>query len=325
MTEPRVAVAAPSVADAAAARRTHFGAFYGEEDPPEGFGLVVGNCQAESLRIIIDPERLATVRMPAVHELTRGDARRLHELLPRASFLVSQPVRDDYHDLPLGTRQLRAALRGGVPSLTVTPIRFAGLYPFQFVMRVPGVDALPPLVEYHDVRNLAEAAGLTISSVVDAATVRAIAADSLGELRRREATTDVPISDLFQRPSFAQMRTINHPGNSVFLPVAERIVGLLGHGLQATDPGRPLLSAVEAPREQWVIDAWGRDSSGPGSSDPDASAPDEEPRPHWRVDGHDVPTDAVREAHLQWYGQHPQFVDAALKRTAPLLARWGAN
>lgn len=298
----------PSDADGAA-RRQHFGAFYGEHDLPDSFGLVVGNCQAESIRIVIDPDRASTVRMPAVHELMPDDARRLHELLPRASFLVSQPVRDDYHDLPLGTRQLRAALRPGVPSLTVTPIRYAGLYPFQFVIRVPGIDALPPLVEYHDVRNLAAAAGLTIEAPVDAAAVRAIADDSLGELRRREAATDVPVSDLFAQPSFAQMRTINHPGNSVFLPVAERILGLLGQGAEPTDPGRPLLCGIEAPREPWVIDAWDFDDA---------------PRPNWQVAGAEVSSDEVREAHLQWYRQHPRFVDAALVRVAPLLARWGA-
>lgn len=299
-----------SRSDPAAARRRHFGAFYGESTLPERFGLVVGNCQAESIRIVIDPEQLATVRMPAVHELTADDTRRLHELLPRASFLVTQPVRDDYHGLPLGTRQLRAALGPRVPSVTITPVRFAGLYPFQFVMRVPGVDALPPLVEYHDVRNLAAAAGLTIPSIVDAATVRAIAAESLDELRRRESLTDVPFADLFAQPSFAQMRTINHPGNDIFLPVAERILRMLGHGAHAIDPGRPLLSAIEAPRPAWVIDAWGLDG---------------EPRPHWRVDGDDVSTDEVREAHLEWYRQHPRFVDAALQRMAPLLARWGAS
>lgn len=294
-------------ADAAEARRRHFATFYGIDEPPGGYGLVVGNCQAESIRIVIDSAQVPTIRMPPVHELTEADTRRLHDLLRSASFLVCQPVRDDYHGLPLGTRQLRASLPARAKTLTITPIRFAGLYPFQFAIRVPGVDALPPLVEYHDVRTLAAAAGLPVAAELAPEVVRAIAEDSRGELRRRDAKTDVPVADLFDAPAFAQMRTVNHPGNAVFLPVGSRIVEMLGAEATAVDPGRPLLSAVHAPREEWVVDAWGAGDA---------------PRPHWIVDGVEISTNEVRAAHGQWYTRHPRFVAAAVERLAPLLRRW---
>ena len=44
-----------------------------------------------------------TVRIPPVHELERGDLTHLDALLAVTDVLVTQPVRADYRDLPLGT------------------------------------------------------------------------------------------------------------------------------------------------------------------------------------------------------------------------------
>lgn len=277
------------------------------EQPPTGYGVVVGNCQAESVRLVIDSPETPTIRTRAVHEMTADDARALHDLLRDASFLVSQPIRDDYHDLPLGTAQLRASLPTGAPSVVVPVIRFAGLHPFQVAIRMHDLEYEPPLVGYHDVRLLAEAAGSPVRESLAAGEVRAIAAESVGELARREQHTDIRVSDLFHAPRFAQMRTINHPGNAVFLPVGERILRALGRGPEPTDPGRPILSAVRAPREDWVIDAWESDAA---------------PHPDWMVNGDPLPAAQVREAHLDWYAANPAFVEAATRRLAPLLARW---
>ena len=46
-----------------------------------------------------------------------------------ADIVVTQPIRDDYRDLPLGTRQIAAVTDARM--LTVPPVRFAGLHPFQ--------------------------------------------------------------------------------------------------------------------------------------------------------------------------------------------------
>ncbi|MFJ6653285.1 WcbI family polysaccharide biosynthesis putative acetyltransferase [Microbacterium sp. NPDC091313] len=303
--EPRIAGEDAAVL----ARRTHYAHFFGDAPAPDGFGVVVGNCQAESLRITLTSPDVPTVRVPAVHELTADDAGRLHGLLARAAFLVVQPIHDDYHDLPLGTRQLRAALPAGAACVVVPNVRFAGLHPFQAALRVPGVDEDPPVVAYHDVRVLAEAAGLPLGERLGRDAVRAIAAESVAELRRREQATDVAASDLFTAPDFALMRTVNHPGNAVWMPLAERVLAALGTGTPPTDPGRPLLAAVQAPREEWVIEAW-------GSSEP--------PRDHWVVEGAPVAADEVSAAHREWYRAHPEVVTSALTRLAPLLAHWRA-
>ena len=286
-------------------RRRHYAEFYGLAPLPPEFGVVLGNCQAESLRTVMDAPDRRFVRVPAVHEMTAEDAERLHEVVGAAHTVVSQPVRDDYHGLPLGTRQVAAATSARV--LTVTPVRFGGLHPFQAAVRVPGVEENPPLVAYHDVRTLAAAAGIPVVSALQPDAVRAIGRASVEELRRREAATDVPVSDLFDSVTADHARTVNHPGNAVWLPLGARVLDVLGAPGGVTAPGRPLLNAVRAPIAPEVVDAW--------------SLPDE-PRDHWIIEGVEVDDAEVRAAHTDWYASHPEFVVVAVDRLAALLSVW---
>lgn len=291
------------------ARTRHFGAFYGlDETASDGpVVLVIGNCQAESLRVMLDAGDLTTVRLPAVHELTEADLPYLAHWLSSTDALVSQPVRDDYRSLPLGTRQLAGLLpaRGRVVRIPV--VRFAGLYPTHAIVRPPSdPGAVPPVVEYHDLRILVEAAGLPALPALDTTRVRAMAALSLDQLTRRERGHDtVVLSDLFATPSFAIMRTLNHPGNPVWTVAAQRVREALGWRERIVDPGRPLLDSVHAPREETVVETW---------------RTGEEPTTFWTVGGERIEADEVREAHLRWYAAHPGAVKAGLTRHADALA-----
>ncbi|MFJ6677698.1 WcbI family polysaccharide biosynthesis putative acetyltransferase [Microbacterium sp. NPDC091382] len=294
------------IADPHTARRDHYADFFGDL-PRTGYGVVVGNCQAESVRLVLDTDDLPLLRVPPVYELDAADTARLHEVLAGASALIAQPVKDDYHGLPLGTRQLAASLPPAGRAVTFPIVRFTGLYPFQAALHVPGTEEVPPIVAYHDVRTLAEAGGLPIRDTMGADAVRAEAADSIAELERREQQLDVGVSDLFAAPGFDLVRTVNHPGNAVILEIGGRILRALGRPGEATDPGRPLLDAVHAPREDWVIDAWGLDTA---------------PQPMWRVNGDGVDPGEIREAHLEWYRRNPGFVRGALERLRPTFERW---
>lgn len=301
--EPTVAPDGPSVLG----RERHYSHFYGHDPLPERFGVVVGNCQAESVRIVLDAPTHRFVRVPPVHEMDAADAARLHEVVRLAETVITQPIREDYRGLPLGTRQLEAVTAARV--LTVPSVRFAGLQPFQAALRVPGVDEDPPIVAYHDVRTLAVAAGLPVAGALPPETVRAVGEDSLDTLRLREQHIDIPVSDLYSTPTADHARTVNHPGNAVWLPLAARVLEALGIPGGPTDPGRPLLTAVQAPLVEEVIEAW--------------SLPDE-PRAHWLVEGVEVEDAEIRAAHRAWYAAHPDFVAAAVGRLAPLLQTWRA-
>ena len=292
--------------DALTARRAHYAGFFGDL-PRTDYGVVVGNCQAESVRIVLDSDDLTLLRVPPVYEMDAAEAARLHEVLAGASVLIAQPVKDDYHDLPLGTRQLAASLPASGRAVTFPVVRFSGLYPFQAVLHVPGTEEDPPIVAYHDVRTLAEAGGIPVRDALGAGAVRAEAADSIAELERREQQLDVGVSDLFAAPGFDLVRTVNHPGNPVILAIGDRVLRALGRPGAATDPGRPLLDAVHAPREDWVIDAWELDAV---------------PEPVWRVNGDLIDPAEIREAHLEWYRRNPDFVRGALERLRPTLERW---
>ena len=301
---PDVTTIAPS-GSAVLGRRMHYGEFYGLLPLPESFGVVLGNCQAESLRLVMDAPERRYVRVPPVHEMTAEDADRLHELVASAHTVVTQPVRDDYHDLPLGTRQVAAATAARV--LTVPPVRFAGLHPFQAAIRVPGVEEEPPLVAYHDIRTLAAVAGIPVARSLPPASVRQIGRASVDVLRTRELTTDVRVADLYDAVTADHARTVNHPGNAIWLPLGARVLEALGVDGGPVDPGRPLLDAVRAPLSPEVVEAW--------------SLPDD-PRAEWIVEGEMLDDAEVRDAHEAWYAAHPAFVAAAVDRLAPLVAVW---
>ncbi|MCU1405433.1 MAG: peptide transporter ATPase [Glaciihabitans sp.] len=247
-----------------------------------------------------------TVRIPPVHEITAEDMPHLERLLPRVTTLISQPIRDGYHGLPLGSSELAARLHPTGRTALVPVVRFAGLYPTQAIIRPPSdLSLVPPVVPYHDLRIVAEAAdrlaGVTRSQpTLTREIVRRIGDMSVNELRKREqGATTVTVSDLFEAPTFSLMRTINHPGNAVWSAIAARLRGMLDLGDHSVDPGRELLNSIHAPREQAVVDAYNLDTAAVGE---------------WLVGESTVSTAEVRDAHLRWYADNPEVVEAGITR-----------
>ncbi|MDO9377817.1 MAG: WcbI family polysaccharide biosynthesis putative acetyltransferase [Nocardioidaceae bacterium] len=308
---PTAAESSPPVDEG---RRAHFGDFYDSaRTVADGAELLLvhGNCQAESLRIVLEGDDVRAVRMPPVHELTADDVPHLLRLLGATRHLVTQPVRDDYRGLPIGTGQLATALPPGATTLLVPVIRVAGLYPTHVLVRPtsdPGLS--PPVVPYHDLRTLLAASDPShaddhLARVPTVDQVRAVAAGSQEQLRRRERDHGtVVVSDLLDRPTFADARTLNHPGNPVWRELAHRVRERLGLAPGWQDPGRPLLDHLHAPRLASVVEAFD-----PGSA----------PTDHWLVDGVALPDQDVRRAHLDWYGRHPDVVEQGLERHRPTL------
>jgi len=280
--------------------------------------VVVGNCQAESLRLLLAADDVRTVRLPAVHEFTAADIAPLQALLARTALLVTQPIGDDFRGLPVGSRQLAAALPGGARTVLVPTVRYAGLHPHHLLVHPPGLeDPDPPVMPYHDVRTVVSAAFLRAGvpepaqPALSAAAVRVVADASVAELRRREvAAGAVSVADLLAHPTDQTMRTINHPGNAVLAPLAARVRAELGLDPRPPAVTRPLLNHLHAPLEPAVVEAHGLDVPA---------------RPTWTLDGAPVSTAVVREAHLRWYAERPWMLDAALGRSVELRRQLGLS
>lgn len=286
-------------------RRLHYGQFYGlaelaGDDRP--LAVVIGNCQAESVRLLLagcPSESLRTVRVPPVFELDDDDLPHLSRILGKADVLVMQPVRDDYRGLPLGTAQLASLLPRHGRVVRFPAYRYAGLYPWQVVMR--SVHGDPPLVPYLDLRTVLSAAtGSRPSSHVPPDGVRAVSESSIAILRSREKQHgSVPVSDLILGAGADAAHVINHPGNTVLVALARRVQEAVGVAGDALDPGRTLLSEVFAPLESPVCEALGID--GP-------------PREAWRLRGEKVSPEEVHELHLRWLADRPDLVAATVAR-----------
>lgn len=300
--------------DATQGRRAHYGEFYGLRPLPVFDGrallMVHGNCQGEALRVLIEATgRYRTVRIPPVHEIEDDDLPHLDRTLAAVGVLVTQPVKDGYRGLPVGTSEVAGALPDGAVVVRIPAIRYAGLFPFQVLVRAPPLGD-PPVVPYHDLRTMVQAAtGARPASGAPADAYREIERSSVAELRRREqAGGIVAVFDLLHRAGVAAAHTVNHPGNPVLRGLAERVLERLGHQVEVPDPGRTLLDAVHTPLAADVLDALGL----PGPA-----------RDTWVVAGVEVGDDEVRDEQLRWYATHDHVAPAGLRRHRDAAARLG--
>jgi len=291
-------------------RQQHYAHFYGLLPLPRDerpLLVVHGNCQAESLRVLLGGEAspVRTARMPPVHELTPEDLPHLDRLLAEIDVLVSQPVRDGYRGLPLGTAEVLSRA-GRRPRVVLVPIvRWAALHPFQVLVRTPAGD--PPLVPYHDLRTLTLAAGRpALPETPSPGAVRAVRELSVRELHAREERHGtVGVVDLLDAAGAAAVHTVNHPGNDVLIGLAGRVLDAIGSPGEPAEPGRTLLDSVHTPVLPEVLAALGLASA---------------TRDDWLVDGRQLPDSAVREAQLRWYADHPGVAEAGLERHADAAA-----
>lgn len=306
------------------ARRRHYAEFYGITAVPDDgrqVAVVHGNCQAESLRVVLEASAgamVAAVRIPPVHELERSDLPHLQALLARADLLISQPVRADWRGLPCGTQQL-AADAPSARLVMIPVVRHTGLHPFGALVRTPWMGD-PPTVPYHDLRTILAAARGESAARGEAGDrpqghglaegFRAVEAASIAELRRREARDDlVPVSDLIRPAGADAMLTINHPGNAVLVPLAGRILEACRVDAPPRDPGRTLLASIQAPRRADVLEALGLDP---------AAA-----RDAWEVGGEEIADARVAADQAPWYADKEPVVRAALERYRPAIEALG--
>lgn len=304
--------------DHADAPPPHDEPLWDELDPvavePGSIGVVWGNCQAESIRRMIAPAGAADgvrmLRLPPVFEMTAAGVARLHALLPRAGVLVTQPVKDAYRIPGCGSRQLAALLPPAARVVTVPSTHYEGLFPWQVYghdERGERVDA--PVVDYHDLRLLDAAdRGMDLAGALEhvASTdarpvgVRAVARDSIAELRRRAEPLDVDTSDAVLAAGVGAAWTVNHPSNTVLGALGASVLEILGWSGGPALPDHEMLGRIRTPVAEDVVTALGLPTGGA--------------REHWQVDGADVGLQEIAGPAMALYRERPDVVSATLAR-----------
>lgn len=272
--------------------------------------VVVGNCQAESTRkLLMSTGHFSGERIAPVHELEAPDMGWFLDLVARADVLVTQPIRDGYRGLPVGTGQLRALLRRGARHVVVPVLRFDGLMPYQAIIRDPDEPSLnPPVVPYHDLRTLCLAAGAAPAPAPSRDALRRAASMSVEQIRVRErAHGTVVVSDYLERSPV--WHTVNHPDNATLTAMAARVLQALGLPGEPVPPDYEMLGGLDAPVDPAAAAALGVDVAGRGE---------------WR-DRKAGPIDAaeIAAAQLEFYRQRPALVAHGLARHAERIANLG--
>lgn len=268
--------------------------------------VVVGNCQAESTRkLLMSTGHFTGERIAPVHELEAKDMGWFLGLVARADVLVTQPIRDNYRGLPVGTRQLQTSAR----RVVVPVLRFDGLMPYQAIIRDPDDPSLnPPVVPYHDLRTLAAAAGYSGAAAPSPGALRRAAAMSVEQMRVRErAHGAVVVSDYLETTPV--WHTVNHPDNATLAFMASRVLEALGLSDEPVAPDYEMLGGLDAPVDAEAADALGVPVAG---------------RDEWRERGGGViDVDEIRAAQLEFYRERPALVAHGLQRHAERLANLG--
>lgn len=271
---------------------------------------VVGNCQAESLRTLLSTTGVfESERIPPVHELTAADMGWFGELIARTDVLVTQPIRNDYRGLPVGTAQTLAQLPPGARHVVVPVLRFDGPTPYHAIIRDPADSALdPPVVPYHDLRILCAAARGLSSPVAHRPqpdAYRRAAAMSIDHIRTRENHYGaVAVSDYLE--TIPVWHTLNHPDNATMAYVAEQILRALGIRGEVTMPDYEMLGGLDAPIDPDAAAALGLTVAG---------------RDQWTWrEGGPVAWDEIVAAQLAHYRARPALVAHGLERHAERIA-----
>ncbi len=261
--------------------------------------VVWGNCQAaplgDLLRAPLDRLGFEVVDLPPVYLLTSDEVADVHALLADTALLVSQPIRDEYRVPGCATATLAGLLPASGRVVTFPLVYYSGSLPYQVTANdADGTRVGAPLTDYHDLRLLLAASrGLTAADVLadwpssaPVEAVRAHAVASLAELRLRERSCDIVVSDLVADP--AAMFTLNHPNNAVLGEVARRVLAVV-------DPDSPAVTIPEREYLGGIRTPIGLDDA-------------------WTIAGQTVPWDVVITEHLAWYRTRPDVVRDGLAR-----------
>ncbi len=208
--------------------------------------VVVGNCQAQALEMILATSedftsRFEFVSFPAVHEIPEAMVPELHQAVAAASLVILQRVGDDYRDgLGLGTETL-AQIADGATVVRWPSIYWAGYFPDLFYLRdATGQPVVEGPFDYHD-RSILRAyrAGADVAATCrlleDAelpSDADAWATQATAELDVRGRDCDIALTPFIAAHFREELLffTMNHPSNRLLARLAREIAKLIGIG-----------------------------------------------------------------------------------------------
>jgi hypothetical protein len=206
--------------------------------------VVVGNCQAKALEMMLSTnekftDRFELVSFPAVHEIPETMVPDLHQAVSNAAVVLLQRIDDGYRDgLGLGTETL-ASIAGSATVVRWPSLYWAGYFPDLIYLRdKSGQPVIDGPFDYHD-RSILHAyySGL---DVVDACRLlkdperpseaQAWAANATAELDLRGRDCDVHVASFIASEFRNKLLffTMNHPANQLLGFVAQQITEFAG-------------------------------------------------------------------------------------------------
>ena len=205
--------------------------------------VVIGNCQASALELMLDTseafrKRFELVRFPPVHEFPEELVPKLHEAVADAAVVIPQRVDDSYRGgIGLGTKTL-AALAGDATVVRWPSVFWAGYFPDLFYLRdAQRAPVLDGPFDYHDRAILrAYASGADVATACERledpeapSEAEQWAAAATAELDSRGEDCDVQVASFIASQFREELLffTMNHPTNRLLEFIAQQILELL--------------------------------------------------------------------------------------------------
>jgi hypothetical protein len=282
--------------------------------------VVVGNCQATALELMLNTseqftKRFELVRFPPVHEFPEELVPDLHRAIADAAVVIPQRIDEGYRGgIGLGTETL-AQLAGEVPVIRWPSVFWAGYFPDLFYLRdAQQAPVLDGPFDYHDrsiLRGYAE--GLDVAAVCGLLADPAVDSDAAewaehasAELKLRGQSCDVQITSFIASRFRDELLffTMNHPTNSLLAFIAEQILSLLGLAGdvdQSRMPGQ-VLGSTFYPLHANHVRALGLTF---GAERAAGNAP-------FRIRGEDYDPARAVQKFFDYYAEHPELVELNL-------------
>ncbi|MCK6210811.1 hypothetical protein KZX45_09685 [Georgenia sp. EYE_87] len=287
---------------------------------------VYGNCQASALRTLLQrspsfSNKFTIAWIPGAHQITAHQLPTIRKILRKTSIFITQEIKNDYRGLPLGTSQFVSALASGAQVVTYPVMYYRGLHPYLVYVHANGALGTPaPRTEgYHDLRFIAAAARRMRPAEAsrwledytgNAEWIRAVASESLNELKRREERLDIKVSHAIAPLRDTAFWTVNHPSNDLMDVAVQGIMDALSLDSDVLAPlDYELLSSTVVPVHNHIRHALGYTTTSTESL--------------WTIANTLTLEKRLLESHLEYYTARGEILEHALREHGEVLHRAG--